>query len=182
MNATSCRKRVSATELPVVVERVEELPNVDLQHPAASESHHLRPEALQCRVGRALGPEAVRRVVELRLVDRLQQHDDGPLEHLVLERGDADRPRTAGAFRNVHASDGRCPVRPGLHLREEPREVGLELRRVGVGRLAIDARSAILPRAPEGFLQPVDVQVVRQGGDRLRADLPRQHCYPLLLR
>ena len=128
-------------------------------------------------------PKAVRAVVEVLLVDRLQQHDDRPLKHLVLQRRNPDRPGlAAGAFRDMHPSHRRSPVRAGLGPVQERPEVALQVRLVVRGRLSVHAHRSVLARPPVGLAQPGQVEVVVQGSESHLRHLLRQLCYPLLSR
>src|SRR3954447_14034139 len=83
-----------------VVQSVEKLSDVDLDHPPAPDLHQPMPEGVQRLVRRAARPEAIRADQEVLLVDRLQDHRHRTLEDLVLERGDADGPGLrAGSLR-----------------------------------------------------------------------------------
>ncbi len=55
--------------------------------------HRLFPNRRQRLVRRSSGPEAVRTVQKVLLVDRFQQHDDRSLEYLVLKGWDSNRTR-----------------------------------------------------------------------------------------
>ena len=57
-------------------------------------------------VGAASGPEALRAVTKVLLVDRLQQHDHGTLKDLVLQRRYPDRARLGP--RGTAGTRGRC--------------------------------------------------------------------------
>jgi hypothetical protein len=65
-------------------------------------------------VGATPGPEAVRAVQKVLLVDGLQHLADGVLDHSVLERRDPYRPHLAIVLRDVDTSDGLMPVLLGL--------------------------------------------------------------------
>jgi len=62
-----------------VVDRIEELSDIDLHDPAPFRRHRLLPEALQCLVCRSPGAETVRAVLEVLFVDGFEHHDDGTL-------------------------------------------------------------------------------------------------------
>ena len=68
-----------------VVDRIEELSDIDLHDPAAPRRHRLLPEAFQGLMRRPPGPEAIRTVLEVLFVDRFQDHDNRTLQHLILE-------------------------------------------------------------------------------------------------
>jgi hypothetical protein len=80
-----------ASQMPVV-DAVEVFRDVSVDHPALAGLHDAVAQGAQGVMGRPLRPEAERAVQEVLLVDRLQQHHDRPLRHLVLERRNAQRP------------------------------------------------------------------------------------------
>ena len=95
-----------------VVQMVEELPDVHLEHPAATH----RPSAacqsvFQRLVRRAPRPEAVRAVQKVLLVDRFQHHRHRPLQDLVLEGRNPDRARLAS--RRLSGCAPAAPAAPG---------------------------------------------------------------------
>ena len=57
-------------------------------------------------MGTAPGPEGIRAVQEVLLIDRLQYLAQGVLDDFVLERRDPDRPRLSPFLRDVDTSDG----------------------------------------------------------------------------
>ena len=78
---------------------------------------------------RSSRPEPIRAVQEVQLVDRLQQHDNRPLENLILQGGNSDGAsfRTGTTLRNVHPSYRRSAVRAGLRAVEQVLEVTLQI-------------------------------------------------------
>lgn len=185
-------------KLPQVamIQMIEELPDIHLQNVATLQVRRLLPERLQRFVCRSFGPEAVRAVQKVVLVNRLQQHDDRPLEDLVLQTGNSgtDR-RLVGAslglrvaLRNVHSPDRRCLVRAGLYAVEQPLEVPQQVLLVFGRGYSVYALGSVLPGAPIRFDQPVEVHQVGQRsecGHRPQVGprrLSRQLRYPLLFR
>ena len=83
---------------PVPIKLAEEVADVRIQHPI-----HLLPgdpgrQRAQRIMRLAPWPEPVRKAPEIRLVNGVQHLDDGPLDNLVLQRGDAERPLPPSAF------------------------------------------------------------------------------------
>jgi site-specific DNA recombinase len=80
-------------KLPPVgmIQRVEKLPDVHFQNPAATAVHRPLPQVFQGIMRRSSRPEAIRTDIKVLLVNRLQQHDDRPLENLVLQGGHGQR-------------------------------------------------------------------------------------------
>ena len=131
---------------------------------------------------RSLWPKAVRAVEKFLLVDRFQHHGDCPLQHLVLEGGDAERPFLPIALRDVDASHGRCSVRAGLRAVEQTPEVTLQICRVLLRGLPVDARGSVLARASVRLAQPCQVDVMRQRRERFVAHALCQLRYPFEFR
>jgi site-specific DNA recombinase len=157
-----------------MVDGVEELLDVDLKDPATTHPHRRVLQRLARLVRRATGPEAVRDVQKRRLVDGLERHRHGALQHLVLEGGNADGARLRPiALRDVHPSHRRRSVHARLRAVQERPKVVLQLLRVLLRTLSVHAPSSVFPGAPVGFAQPFDVDVMGQrrksnAGHRLR--------------
>jgi site-specific DNA recombinase len=99
----------SVEEAPQMAVRygVEAPLDVDVQHPPQALRHERCTEIVQRIVRRPAWSEAVRARQEILLVDGLQQHDDRPLRHLVLEGHDAKRPLRPIRLRDVRAARRR---------------------------------------------------------------------------
>ena len=128
------------------------------------------------------GPETMRAGQEVLLVNRFQEHQDGPLRHLVLEGRDAERPLRAVRFRDVVPANRRCHIAARLDPAQQALKVGLQFPLVVGCRLAVDPRRPILPRPAERLPQPVPVEQVVQGREHPLRVLPRLFGYPLLFR
>ena len=108
-----------ATEM-TVVQDIEKALDVQVNHPAPAHHHRLLPEMLQGLMSRAPRAEAEATVPEVLLVDTLQHHHNGPLQHLVLERRNPDGSSLpAIPFRDVDASHGRRYILAGLEAVEQ---------------------------------------------------------------
>ena len=108
-----------ATEM-TVVQDIEKALDVQVNPPAPAHHHRLLPEMLQGLMSRAPRTEAEATVPEVLLVDTLQHHHDGPLQHLVLERRNPDGSSLpAIPFRDVDASHGRRDILAGLEAIEQ---------------------------------------------------------------
>src|SRR5262249_58347435 len=97
--------------------RIEELADIHLEDVATPTVNHLAAKSCQRLVRRSPWPEALRAGREVLFVDRFQQHDDRPLENLVLQGRDSDgaRLRTGAALRDVHPPHRRGARRARLH-------------------------------------------------------------------
>jgi hypothetical protein len=85
-----------------VVDLVEEAFYVAVQHPVYF--LHVDPgrQRVQRVVLAAPWPEAVGETAKVHLVDGVEHLDDGPLDDLVLQRCDAERPLPPVRLRDVH--------------------------------------------------------------------------------
>ncbi len=72
---------------------------------------------------RALGPETVRAVQKVLLVNGLQHHRDSTLEDFIFEGRNAERTHPPIALRDVHPPDGWRFVQPGFGALEKRLEV-----------------------------------------------------------
>jgi len=135
-------------------------------------------------MGAASGAEPVRAGQKVLLVNRLQQHHHRALKNLVLQRGDADRPRllTRPALGNMHPTHRRRAVRAGLRAVEQMLEVRFQITLVRLRRHAVHAHRAVLARAPIRLFQPIEVHQIGQRSERHLRRLFRQCCYPFLFR
>jgi hypothetical protein len=166
------------------IQGVEEFSDIHLQDIAAPTVHQLGSERLQRLMCRSSGPETVRTVQKVLLIDWLQQHDDRPLKDLILQGGNSDRASlgSRAAFRNMHTSHRRRAVRAGFRAVEQALQVSLQILFVVSRGHSVYAHRSILAGASIRFLQPVDVHQVGQRGERHLRRLLRQRCYPFLFR
>jgi len=167
-----------------MVQIVKEFPDVHLQNPASPTVHELVSERVQRQVCRSSGPETIRAVQKVVLIDWLQQHDDRPLKNFVFQRRNPERTGlgTRAAFRNVHSPHGRSVVRSRLRAVEQDLQVPLQILFVLLRGHSIHAHGTILAGAPVRFLQPVHIHQLGQRSERHLWRLFRQLCYPLLFR
>jgi site-specific DNA recombinase len=98
-----------------MIERIEEGFDVDLQHPAAPQPQQRLPYGRQRLVRGAPRAKAIRIGHKVLLVDPFQEHDHGPLQHLILPRRYPDRPGAPpiplwGCKRVAPAAPGSSPT------------------------------------------------------------------------
>ena len=86
---------------------------IGIDHPPLALLDDALTQCAEGIVGRPSAPEAVRARQEARLVNRLQQHQDRPLRHLVFERRNAERTLRAVRLRDVVVAHRRCAVHIG---------------------------------------------------------------------
>ena len=135
-----------------VVERVEERPQIEIDHPVVSPTPlPTHPHRVQGRASRPV-PVGVRVEHGLHLRLQVQVHDR--LRDPVGDRGHAEHPRPAAAFRDLDRPHRRRHVAPRAkpipELVEVPRQVRLER----LDRLLVDTRSPPVglhpqPRLPD---------------------------------
>lgn len=87
-----------------------------------------------------LRTEAVAAVGEAVLENRLDDEADGLLDDAVLDRGDAQRPRSAVALRDVHSLDGLRKVTTLSQRRRQLRQIEICLCREPLDRLPVHTR------------------------------------------
>ena len=127
------------------------------------------------------GPKSEAEVFELCFINRLQQHDDGPLHHLVFDGGDADGPcARAIPFRDVHAAHGRGLVASAFETLQQVGEVPVKVPGVLRRALPINSCGSVLTCPTPGFQKPRSIKVVVQRTERLAGHGPGQLRYPLL--
>ena len=167
-----------------VNDSVEELPQIHLEDPLHLLLEALLAQVVQRLMRRAPRPEPERKGQELLLVNRLQDHRHRPLEDLVLQGRNADRPglRRRSRLGDVNPSDWWREVLAGLGPIQQRLEIVLQILLV-IGRgLAVDPHRPILAGAAVGFVQPFDVHQIRQRREPHLRGLFRQRCYPFLFR
>src|SRR6266508_1891883 len=96
-----------------MIKLAEEVADIRVEHPV-----HLLPrdpdrQRVQRIMRAASRPEPVGEAPEIRLVHSVEHLDDGPLNDLVLQRSDAERPLPPVRLRDVHPP---TPVSPGSVL------------------------------------------------------------------
>ena len=105
--------------------------------------------------------------MKILLVDRLDQHNDRPLEYLILQRRNSDWASVATrAFRNVRPSHGRCMVQARLGTFQERPEVSLQFLLVVRSRLPVYTHCPVFARTPICLVQPSQVEVLVQRSER----------------
>src|SRR5450631_3734362 len=130
----------------------------------------------------ATGPKAERAVTKVLLVNRFQQHRNGPLRYLFFERRDAERTLAAIRLVYVMTSDWQRAITTRFQSIHQALQVLLQIGRIFLRRLTIDPHRTVLARALIGVPQPFSVEVMVQRRERHRWILCRQLGYPLLFR
>jgi hypothetical protein len=125
-DAPVCHAVLDEPNQPSVVQRIEEATDIGIQHPV----HLLRVDATRERIQRVLRaatrPESVREAEEVRFVDGVQHLDDGALDNLVFQRGNAERPLPPVRLPDVRPTHRPRPVRASLQSAGQILEVRLQ--------------------------------------------------------
>jgi hypothetical protein len=115
-------------------------------------------------------PESVGEAEEVGLVDRVQHLDRRPLDELVFQRGDAQRPLPPVGLGNVRPLNRLRSIRPALQPSGQVRQVLLEGLPVVLPGLAVDPGSGVSLQGEVRRSQVVDV-----------VDVVQKRCEPHLL-
>jgi hypothetical protein len=113
----------------------------------------------------APGPEPVGEADEVRLVDAVEHLDDGALDDLVLQRGDAERPQPPVPLGDVRPPDRLRPIAPALDSLVQVPEVALQVLPVVTPRHAVDSRRGRRTQRPIGRPEAIDIDVVQERGE-----------------
>src|SRR5687768_4162282 len=146
---------------PTVVDGVEEPTDVRIEHPAHLPAHEPDIERIQRIVLAATWSESVREAEKFLLVDCIQHLDDRPLDDLVLQRGDAERPKPPVRLRDECSARRLCSVRPSMQSRVELSEVLLELHLVLLPRHTVDPSGRRLLQSEERAPKQIDADVMK---------------------
>jgi len=87
---------------PIMVDRVEERPDIRVEHPVHPLPMEPNPQCVQRLMLAASGPEPIGEPEELGLVDGREDGHHRLLDDLVFQGGDAQRPLFAVRFVDVH--------------------------------------------------------------------------------
>jgi hypothetical protein len=106
--------------------------------------------------------EPVGEADKVHLVDGVEYLDDGPLENLVLQTGDAERPEPPVCLRDVRPARRPCPVSATVDPLEQSLKVSLQVHSVGRPRHPIDTGCGLWVDRPVSRPETVEVDVVQQ--------------------
>ncbi len=121
----------------------------------------------------ASGPKSVRETEELRLVNLVQDLDNGTLDNLVLQPCNAERALPAIRLRN-HPSPGWLrPISSPMHAAVQIGKVRLQISAVRIPCHAVDSRSRITLEPVIRFGEQFDIDMMEQRGKSLIPMFPR---------
>ena len=110
----------------------------------------------------------MREAEKVLFVDGIEHLDDGPLDQLVFQRGDAERPLPPVRLRDVCPTNRTRSERAPLKAGRQVLEVGLQSLAIVLPGLAVDARGGISLQREVRRSQTLDVvDVVQQRGEPL---------------
>ena len=133
---------------PSMVEAGEVVADIRVEHPVHLLAARSRPRAHPTRHAAAPRPEPVGETEEVRLVDGVQHLDHRPLEDLVLQRGDPERPQPPVRLRDVHPPRRPRPVRAPLNPSVEIPKVVLQVQPVVLPRHPVHPRRGLRAERP----------------------------------
>ena len=99
--------------------------------------------------GCSSGPESVRKAEKVLLVDGVEHLDDGPLDNLVLQRGNSERPLPPVRLRDVHSPRGPRPVRSSAQSVVQVPKILFGIDAVLLPCHPIDSSRCVLLQLPE---------------------------------
>ena len=165
---------------PPVIESVEEATDVGIEHPVHPSPVNSGGQGIECMMRTSPRSEPVGEAEEVDLVERIQDLDDGSLDDLVFQRGNAARPLPPVRLRDEASQDRPRPVRPSCQPLAEVVEILFQSLPVVPPRLAVDScRRVPLQgevRAPQSF-QVIDM--VKERREPLLPVLVGSLSYPL---
>src|SRR5271166_4058776 len=167
-----------------VVDRIKEFSNIDIHDPAAPHRQRLLPEAVERLMRRPSRAEAIRAVLEVLFVDCFQHHDDRPLEYLIREGRNPQRPSFGRGARlgDMDPPHRRRVIRPGLGSVQQRLKVAQQVGRIRFAILSVHAHRAVFAGAVERFQHPSQVDEVGQRRESHLRALSSEFCDPLLFR
>src|SRR5205823_2266501 len=96
---------------PLMTDMVEEALDISIEHPVHTLLLQPRVERIERLVRVSSWPEPIRKALEVRLVDLIEDGHHGLLNNLVLQRRDAQRSLPSVGLWNIHSPRRLCPVR-----------------------------------------------------------------------
>jgi hypothetical protein len=111
------------------------------------------------------GPKPVGETEKVLLVGRVQHLDHRPLQDLVLQRGDTERPQPPVRLRYEHPARRHRPVSAPLNPSMQILEVGPQIQPVVPPRHAIHSRGGARADRPIRLPQTIDADVMKERGE-----------------
>jgi site-specific DNA recombinase len=150
---------------PRMIDRVEEAPDVQVQHPVHLPLRDAHPDRIQRFVLVTTRPKAVAEALEVLLVNLVQDPHHRLLDNLVLQAGDAQRPLTAVGFGYPTSLRGLGTIPAALDAIMQVRQPGLQVLSIRGPRHAVQPRHGVTLQRVVRLPQQVDRDVVQQSGE-----------------
>jgi hypothetical protein len=141
------------------------LTEIRVEHPIHALSLDPERERIQRLMRAATRPEPIRKAKEVRLIDGVQHFDHRPLEDLVLQRSDPERPLPPVGLRYEHPPRRPRPVCAPVDPCVKVPKVLLEILPVVLPRDPVHPGSGLGLKRPVGRPQAIDVNVVQERGE-----------------
>jgi hypothetical protein len=123
-----------------------------------------------------------RTVKEVLFIDRLDQHHNGTLRHLVFEGRNTEAALTASRLVYVFSTTRGRSITARFESIDQIGQVLLQIDCIGLRRLSVHSDRAVFARTLVGVLHPFHIKIVIQRRERHRCVLSRELGYPLLFR
>jgi hypothetical protein len=162
-----------------VVHHIEEAGDVGIQDPAHRRALDRHRQGIQRIVLAASRPETVAEAAEVLLVAGVQRFDRRPLDDLVLQRRDAERPLPPVRLGYVVTARWLRPVAAALDAGVQVLKPGFQTGAAVPPRQSVHSRRRFPLKLVIGPAQQIDVDVVEQGGEPFRS--PVLCCLPYAL-
>ena len=176
LSAIRCSRNLRSQRL---VKAPEEVAEVRVEHQVHLLAHDPDRERIQRIMLRAPRPKPVRETEKVLLVNRIQHLDHRPLQDLVLQRSDPERPKPPVRLRYEHPPSGHRPVRPSVDPGVQIAKVRFEILPVVLPRHPIDPRGGLRAERPIRRPQPIDVDVMKERGEPHILVLPRHPAHAI---
>ena len=150
---------------PRMINLAEKVADVRIEHPVHPLSLDPDREGIQRIMRAAPRPEPIREAPEVHLVDGAQHLDDRPLNDLVLQRRDPQRPQATIRFRDVRPPTRLRPVAPRLHPTMQIQEIRLQVPSIVVPRHPVHPRRGLRADRPIRPPKPRRRDMVQQRGE-----------------
>jgi hypothetical protein len=145
---------------PFVADVVEEATNVCVQHPVHFPSSDAHRKSVECLMRSTPRPKPIGKPQEVRLIDGVEDLNNGPLDDFVLQGCDAKRPQASIGLRDVNPSTRLCPVTPTMDSAAQLLEVSSHVFTVPLPHNSIDSRRSLRLKASERPKQTVLVEMM----------------------
>src|SRR5205814_287701 len=162
---------------PLMTDMVEEALDISIEHPVHTLLLQPRVERIERLVRVSSWPEPIRKALEVRLVDLIEDGHHGLLNNLVLQRRDAQRSLPSVGLWNIHSPRRLCPVRATVDPVVQIGNPTLQPCLIFAPRHAIHSRSRVLLQRVETLPQQIERYVMQQSREPLLFPLPRRSAH-----